>query len=80
MMMMVPEAWETIPGYESEKQAFYEFHDHLMEPWDGPASLTFTDGVRIGATLDRNGLRPSRYVVTKDDFVIMGFRSRHGGC
>ncbi|MDG1487185.1 MAG: glutamate synthase central domain-containing protein, partial [SAR324 cluster bacterium] len=72
MMMMVPEAWEKNPDMNPEKQAFYEFHDHLMEPWDGPASLTFTDGVRIGATLDRNGLRPSRYVVTKDDFVIMG--------
>ena len=72
MMMMVPEAWEKNPDMNPEKQAFYEFHDHLMEPWDGPASLTFTDGIRIGATLDRNGLRPSRYVVTKDDFVIMG--------
>ena len=72
MMMMVPEAWEQNPEMTAEKQAFYEFHDHLMEPWDGPASLTFTDGVRIGATLDRNGLRPSRYVVTKDDLVIMG--------
>ena len=72
MMMMVPEAWEKNPEMNPEKQAFYEFHDHLMEPWDGPASLTFTDGIRIGATLDRNGLRPSRYVVTKDDFVIMG--------
>ena len=72
MMMMVPEAWEKNPDMNPEKQAFYEFHDHLMEPWDGPASLTFTDGVCIGATLDRNGLRPSRYVVTKDDFVIMG--------
>ncbi|MEE2599475.1 MAG: glutamate synthase large subunit [SAR324 cluster bacterium] len=72
MMMMVPEAWEKNPDMNPEKQAFYEFHDHLMEPWDGPASLTFTDGIRVGATLDRNGLRPSRYVVTKDDFVIMG--------
>jgi len=72
MMMMVPEAWEQNPEMTKEKQAFYEFHDHLMEPWDGPASLAFTDGIRIGATLDRNGLRPSRYVVTKDDLVIMG--------
>ena len=71
MMMMVPEAWEHNPEMTPEKQAFYEFHDHLMEPWDGPASLTFTDGIQIGATLDRNGLRPSRYVVTKDDLVIM---------
>ncbi len=54
-----------------EKRAFYEYHEHLMEPWDGPAALAFTDGIQIGATLDRNGLRPARYVVTKDDFVIM---------
>ena len=72
MMMMVPEAWEQNPEMTPEKQAFYEYHEHLMEPWDGPASLTFTNGVQIGATLDRNGLRPSRYVVTKDDLVIMG--------
>jgi len=72
MMMLVPEAWEQNPEMSSEKRAFYEYHDHLMEPWDGPASLTFTDGISIGATLDRNGLRPSRYVITKDDKVIMG--------
>jgi len=72
MMMLIPEAWEYNAEMASEKKAFYEFHDHLMEPWDGPASLIFTDGIQIGATLDRNGLRPSRYVVTKDDKVIMG--------
>ena len=55
----------------AEKKAFYEYHSCLMEPWDGPASIAFTDGVRIGAVLDRNGLRPSRYYVTKDDLVIM---------
>ena len=54
-----------------ERRAFYEFHSCLMEPWDGPASIAFTDGIRIGACLDRNGLRPSRYYVTKDDLVIM---------
>ena len=71
MMMMVPEAWEHNPDMTPEKHAFYEYHEHLMEPWDGPASLTFTNGIQIGAILDRNGLRPSRYVVTKDDLVIM---------
>jgi glutamate synthase domain-containing protein 2/glutamate synthase domain-containing protein 1/glutamate synthase domain-containing protein 3 len=71
MMMLVPEAWEHNPDMNAEKQAFYEYHEHLMEPWDGPASLAFTDGVQIGAILDRNGLRPSRYVVTEDDLVIM---------
>ena len=71
MMMLVPEAWETQADMSPEKRAFYEYHEHLMEPWDGPAALAFTDGIQIGATLDRNGLRPARYVVTKDDFVIM---------
>ena len=71
MMMLVPEAWEHNPDMTAEKQAFYEYHEHLMEPWDGPASLAFTNGIQIGAILDRNGLRPSRYVVTKDDLVIM---------
>src|SRR4029079_15562993 len=55
----------------AKKKAFYEYHASLMEPWDGPASIAFTDGIRIGATLDRNGLRPSRYYVTKDDLVVM---------
>ena len=71
MMMLVPEAWEHNTDIKPEKQAFYEYHEHLMEPWDGPASLAFTDGKQIGAILDRNGLRPSRYVVTKDEMVIM---------
>ena len=71
MMMMVPEPWSRHETMSAEKKAFYEFHSCLMEPWDGPASIAFTDGVRIGATLDRNGLRPSRYYVTKDDLVVM---------
>ncbi len=71
MMMMIPEPWSNHESMSEEKKAFYEFHSSLMEPWDGPASVAFTDGVRIGATLDRNGLRPSRYYVTKDDRVIM---------
>jgi glutamate synthase (ferredoxin) len=71
MMMMVPEPWERHESMDAERRAFYEYHSCLMEPWDGPASLAFTDGVRIGACLDRNGLRPSRYYVTKDDLVIM---------
>ncbi len=71
MMMLVPEAWEHDTDMNPEKRAFYEYHEHLMEPWDGPASLAFTDGTQIGAILDRNGLRPSRYVVTKDNMVIM---------
>ena len=71
MMMLVPEAWQDNPNMTPEKKAFYEFNEHLMEPWDGPAALAFTDGVQIGATLDRNGLRPARYIVTKDDLVVM---------
>jgi glutamate synthase (ferredoxin) len=71
MMMMIPEPWENHESMSPEKRAFYEYHSCLMEPWDGPASIAFTDGVRIGACLDRNGLRPSRYYVTKDDMVIM---------
>ncbi len=70
-MMMIPEPWENHESMSPEKRAFYEFHSCLMEPWDGPASIAFSDGVRIGACLDRNGLRPSRYYVTKDDLVIM---------
>ena len=62
-----------------EKRAFYEYHSALMEPWDGPASIAFTDGVRIGAVLDRNGLRPSRYYVTKDDLVVHGLRGGRAG-
>jgi len=71
MMMMVPEPWEGHESMDTERKAFYEFHSCLIEPWDGPASMAFTDGTRIGACLDRNGLRPSRYYVTKDDMVIM---------
>src|SRR6476660_2027642 len=71
MMMMIPAPWENHESMSPEKRAFYEYHSCLMEPWDGPASIAFTDGVRIGASLDRNGLRPSRYYVTKDDMVIM---------
>ena len=71
MMMMVPEPWSRHESMSPEKRAFYEFHSCLMEPWDGPASIAFTDGVRIGAMLDRNGLRPSRYYVTHDGLVVM---------
>ncbi len=71
MMMMIPEPWTGHESMSDEKKAFYEYHSCLMEPWDGPASIAFTDGTSIGAVLDRNGLRPSRYYVTKDDLVIM---------
>lgn len=71
MMMVIPEAWEGHDFMDEDKKAFYEYHASLMEPWDGPASISFTDGHVIGATLDRNGLRPSRYVVTQDDIVVM---------
>jgi glutamate synthase (ferredoxin) len=71
MMMMIPEPWERHTTMNEDKKAFYEFHACLMEPWDGPASITFSDGQMIGAVLDRNGLRPSRYYVTEDDLVIM---------
>ena len=71
MMMLIPEAWDGNEQMDPVKKAFYEYHASMMEPWDGPASISFTDGKIIGATLDRNGLRPSRYCVTKDDRVIM---------
>jgi len=71
MMILVPEAWEKNLDMPEAKRAFYEYHSCMMEPWDGPASVPFTDGNYIGAVLDRNGLRPSRYTVTKDDYVIM---------
>ena len=71
MMMLVPEAWQNHDTMSDEKKAFYEYHSTFMEPWDGPASIPFTDGQCVGALLDRNGLRPSRYTVTKDGFVIM---------
>ena len=71
VMMMVPEAWQNDKQMSDSKRAFYNFHSCMMEPWDGPASIAFTDGIRIGAVLDRNGLRPSRYTVTKDGLVVM---------
>ena len=71
VMMMIPEPWEKNELMSKEKKDFYKFHDYLMEPWDGPAAMGFSDGVVIGGVLDRNGLRPSRYYVTKDDKVIM---------
>ncbi|MGK5091389.1 glutamate synthase large subunit [Deltaproteobacteria bacterium TL4] len=71
IMMLIPEAWQNDPLISPEKRAFYEYQEQFMEPWDGPAAMAYTDGVQIGATLDRNGLRPARYVVTKDDCVIM---------
>ena len=70
MMMMIPEPWSKHETMSEEKRAFYEYHSTLIEPWDGPASMIFTDGIGIGATLDRNGLRPSRYYITSDDLVI----------
>jgi glutamate synthase (NADPH/NADH) large chain len=71
MMMLIPEAWAGNPLMDAERRAFYEYYAALMEPWDGPAAIAFTDGRQIGATLDRNGLRPARYIVTDDDHVIM---------
>ena len=72
VMMMIPEAWESHTLMDTNRRAFYEYHAAMMEPWDGPAAIAFTDGRQIGATLDRNGLRPARYIVTDDDLVIMG--------
>src|SRR6516164_6933937 len=71
MMMLIPEAWAGNPLMDPQRRAFYEYHAALMEPWDGPAAIAFTDGRQIGATLDRNGLRPARYIVTDDDHLIM---------
>jgi glutamate synthase (NADPH) large chain len=71
MMLMIPEAWAGNPLMDEDRRAFYEYHAALMEPWDGPAAMVFTDGTQIGATLDRNGLRPARYVVTDDDHIVM---------
>ncbi|HEX7037641.1 MAG TPA: glutamate synthase large subunit [Pseudomonadales bacterium] len=71
VLMMIPEAWQQDPNMDEAKRAFYEYHSCLMEPWDGPASIAFTDGTWIGAVLDRNGLRPSRYYITDDDKCIM---------
>ena len=75
VMMMIPEPWEQHTTMDARRKAFYEYHAAMLEPWDGPASIVFTDGRQIGATLDRNGLRPSRYCVTDDDLVIMGSES-----
>lgn len=75
MMMMVPEAWEQHAQMNATRRAFYEYHAALMEPWDGPASLVFTDGRQIGAMLDRNGLRPARFLVTDDDLVVLASES-----
>ncbi len=71
MMLMIPEAWAGNPLMDEDRRAFYEYHAALMEPWDGPAAMAFTNGRQIGATLDRNGLRPARFVVTDDDYVVM---------
>jgi glutamate synthase (NADPH) large chain len=75
MMMMIPEAWEQHTLMDDNRRAFYEYHAAMMEPWDGPAAMAFTDGRQIGATLDRNGLRPARYIVTEDDLVVMASES-----
>ncbi|WP_206241972.1 glutamate synthase large subunit [Novosphingobium terrae] len=75
MMMLIPEAWAGNPLMDAQRRAFYEYHAALMEPWDGPAAVAFTDGRQIGATLDRNGLRPARFIVTKDDVVVMASES-----
>jgi glutamate synthase domain-containing protein 2/glutamate synthase domain-containing protein 1/glutamate synthase domain-containing protein 3 len=71
ILMMIPEAWNGHESMDKDLKAFYEYHSCLMEPWDGPASITFSDGRYVGAVLDRNGLRPSRYMITKDDLVVM---------
>ncbi len=75
VMMMIPEPWEQHTTMDERRRAFYEYHAAMLEPWDGPASIVFTDGRQIGATLDRNGLRPSRYCITDEDVVIMGSES-----
>jgi glutamate synthase (NADPH/NADH) large chain len=74
-MMMIPEAWEQHEMMDGRRRAFYEYHAAMLEPWDGPAAMVFTDGKQIGATLDRNGLRPARYIVTDDDLVVMASES-----
>ncbi|HEU5435704.1 MAG TPA: glutamate synthase-related protein, partial [Telluria sp.] len=75
MMMMIPEAWENHTLMDDNRKAFYEYYASMMEPWDGPAAMAFTDGRHIGGTLDRNGLRPARYIVTDDDLVVMASES-----
>jgi glutamate synthase (NADPH/NADH) large chain len=69
MMLLIPEAWSGNSLMSADRKNFFEYHAPILEPWDGPAAVAFTDGVQIGATLDRNGLRPARYLVTKDDLV-----------
>ncbi len=76
MMMLIPEAWAGNPLMDEDRRAFYEYHAALMEPWDGPAAIAFTDGRQIGATLDRNGLRPARYLVTDDGLVVLASEMR----
>ena len=76
VMMLIPEAWAGNKSMDAKRRAFYEYHAALLEPWDGPAAIAFTDGRQIGATLDRNGLRPARYIVTDDDLVILGIGIR----
>jgi glutamate synthase (NADPH/NADH) large chain len=71
MMMMIPEAWESQQSIDPVRKSFYEYHSLMMEPWDGPAAVIFTDGDLVGATLDRNGLRPGRYLVTEDGLVVL---------
>lgn len=71
MMMMIPEAYSSEIQMSADKRAFYEYHTTIMEPWDGPAAVIFTDGRYIGATLDRNGLRPARYTITKDGLIVL---------
>ena len=78
LMMLVPEPWEQLPDMDPERRAFYDFHAGLIEQWDGPAALGFTDGVLAGATLDRNGLRPLRYAITSDGLLDRRLRGRHG--
>ncbi|CAN0583064.1 unnamed protein product, partial [Laminaria digitata] len=75
VMMLIPEAWAGDPLMDADRRAFYEYHAALMEPWDGPAAVAFTDGRQVGATLDRNGLRPARFCVTDDGHVIMASES-----
>ncbi len=74
LMMLVPEPWEQLPDMPADRRAFYDFHAGLMEQWDGPAALAFSDGVLAGATLDRNGLRPLRYALTADGLFVAGSR------
>ncbi|WP_350245474.1 glutamate synthase-related protein [Deinococcus sonorensis] len=74
-MMLIPEAWEQHGGMDERRRAFYEYHAAMMEPWDGPAAMVFTDGRQLGATLDRNGLRPARYLITNDDLVVLASES-----